>query len=797
MLSEMITINSKNLLFAIALGLCACTADNIDKSATAAPEYEGEDYIESKVTGVTYARKVVRPGILHVKFNADFSRRVAECGSSVERLCTDTKSTPAVFSKFRPKSMRRLFEDAGKYEPRTRAEGLDRWYVLEFDSETDMAEAELAFHGTAEVEAVEFDLAVKTCAEPFNDPQLKSQWHYYNPGTGLGMVEGCDINVYPVWESFAPGAADVVVAVVDEGIDLTHPDLEANIWTDPETGIHGRNFVSGGSITAMDHGTHVAGTIAAVNNNGIGVCGVAGGDAGKGIPGAKLMSCQIFEGDYSVSGAEAIKWSADHGALISQNSWGYDIDQNGDGVISDIEYEWAKNFTIPASLKDAIDYFIKYAGCDNDGNQLPDSPMKGGVVIFAAGNDNMPYGPPGSAYEPIITVSAVAADYRRAYYSNYGDWCDIAAPGGDAYKNQMILSTLAGGKYGTMQGTSMACPHVSGVAALIVANMGGQGFTNKDLEETLLGTARPDEIKRYNTEYLGVGLVSAADAVSAGRDVEHTLTAEGSNSISMKLSQTREITFNVVNPTGHAIQVSVEPEQPGVTASVLQGSNNRKVTVTINGKEAADGEWNVAHTIDGMISVTCPQEPGQTHTAEFHATIEANTAPVMLRQIEGLVVDRLNEVTRLSLGNYFFDSDGDPLTYLISETPLGDFSISGSNQISFSADSYGLDTVTITASDEFGGSISQDVQILVRDGQSRSFDVYPNPVIDNLYIRGSEKCSVTVEIYSESGTRVLTENVETSPFSPAKLDLGALDGGIYTVMITGENGNQRSRISKL
>lgn len=781
-----------------ALLLGACTAEPLqDPQESPAPEVQSEDYVVSKVTGVTYARQAVVPGILKVKFNESFTGRIEECGASVGILCADTKATPTPFRKFRPLSMHRLFEYAGEYEPRTRAAGLNRWYVLEFDAAVDLAEAELSFHGAEEVEAVEYQLVAKVNAEPFNDPQLPSQWHYHNPGTAAGTVAGCDINVYPVWQAYAPGAADVVVGVVDEGIDTSHPDLAANIWTEPGTGIHGRNFVTGGAITPDEHGTHVAGTIAAVNNNGIGVSGVAGGDAARGISGAKLMSCQIFYGDKSADGAPAIKWSADHGAIISQNSWGYPADQNGDGMISDSEIAWMKNYTISGSLKDAIDYFIKYAGCDNDGNQLPDSPMKGGVVIFAAGNDNMPYGPPGSGYDPIINVSAVGADYKRAYYSNYGPWCDIAAPGGDAYKGYQILSTLPGGRYGTMQGTSMACPHVSGVAALIVANMGGSGFTCQDLEEILLGSARPEEIKRLNTEELGVGMVSAADAVISGRSVEHTLTPEGGSSLSMKLSQTREIGFEVFNPTGHAIEISLEPEMPGVTAEVAQGSNNRRVVVRIDGRQAAGGEWDKPHSLSGTVSVSCPKEPGDVHSATFSATIEANTAPVMLRQIDGIVVDRLNEDSRISLGNYFFDSDGDPLNYEISETPLGKFSLNAAGQVTFSAVSYGSGEVSITASDEFGGSISQTVSILVRDGQSRAFDLYPNPVTDYLYVRGSEEYDVSVEIYSESGARVFSEEVKSSPFEPARLDLASLDGGLYTVRLTSGDLQQTSRISKL
>ena len=583
------------LIAALAFGLWACTPETLETPET--PKAPDSESFVSKVTGKTYSYRQLVPRVLKVKFNDDYVRRIEAAGASVETLCADTKSASVPFAKYKPASMRRLFPDGGAFEQRRRAYGLHKWYVLEFDQDIDFADAEFLFASAEEVETVEFSQVLKRMSVdyPFNDPRLSSQWHYYNPGTASGTSEGSDINVFPVWRDYSPGADDVIVAVVDGGIDLTHPDLVDNLWSDPDNAnVHGHNFINGStSITATTHGTHVAGTIGAVNNNGIGVCGIAGGDAERGIPGVRLMSCQIFpEEDDGPQGeaSEAIAWAADHGAVIAQNSWGYNLDTDGRPGISAEELRRAEGMGIDDSLREAIDYFIDNAGCDAAGNQT--GPMKGGVVIFAAGNDNIHVGPPASAYEPIICVSAIGADFRRAYYSNYGDWCDIAAPGGDAYTGWQILSTIPGSGYGESQGTSMACPHVSGVAALIVANMGGPGFTCQDLEEILLGSARPEEIKRLNTEELGVGMVSAADAVISGRSVEHTLTPEGGSSLSMKLSQTREIGFEVFNPTGHAIEVSLEPEMPGVTAEVAQGSNNRRVVVSIDGRQAAGGEWD-------------------------------------------------------------------------------------------------------------------------------------------------------------------------------------------------------------
>lgn len=413
-------------------------------------------------------------------------------------------------------SMRRLFPYAGEFEARTKAEGLHLWYVVDYSESVATKAAVTAFRipgvtdveipqkmvpaGGAEVlsyESPAYAGAVRSSAAVFDDPMLPDQWHYFNDGTAASSVSGCDINVVPVWRNYTTGSPDVIVSVVDGGIDYTHEDLAANMWQNPsETGDrrYGYNFVTGGPrVTADDHGTHVAGTIAAVNNNGIGVCGVAGGNSAAGQPGVKLMSCQIFQGDDQGSGAEAIKWGADHGAVISQNSWGY----------TDASYT-------PQTLKAAVDYFVKYAGVDANGAQT--GPMKGGLVLFAAGNENMSIGYP-AEYGNVVAVSSVGADFRRAYYSNYGSWTDIAAPGGDVKKGNQVLSTLPGNRYGRMQGTSMACPHVSGVAALIVSRFGGPGFTVEALKERLLGSVT--DISGFNRNYyLGSGLVNAYLAIA-------------------------------------------------------------------------------------------------------------------------------------------------------------------------------------------------------------------------------------------------------------------------------------------
>lgn len=396
-------------------------------------------------------------------------------------------------------SMTRIFSDGGEFERRHREAGLHRWYRITYSRTiplTKAADVLEPLDGVLEVSPV---LRAKTETMPFNDPNLPRQWHYLNDGSlSRNHSAGADINVTPVWERYTCGNRAVIVAVLDGGIDRAHEDLAANY-------VGGKNFVSGGQITADDHGTHVAGTIAARNNNGIGVCGVAGGNAEDGQDGVGLLSCQIFIGQKADNQPDALVWAADNGAVIANNSWGFDFETREEAMAT----------TIPGPLRTAIDYFIKYAGCDNDGNQRADSPMKGGLVVFAAGNDAWDVDPI-CQYEPVFSVGAIGPGFQRAYYSNYGSWVDIAAPGGEqsTQNNTLILSTLPGNKYGWLQGTSMACPHVSGVAALIVSHFGGPGFTADMLKKRLLDGAREDVLPA--TAQIGP-LVDALGAFTTGK----------------------------------------------------------------------------------------------------------------------------------------------------------------------------------------------------------------------------------------------------------------------------------------
>lgn len=431
----------------------------------------------------------VIPGTVIIEVSEELASQLAT-GS----LNTKSSAVNSVFDGMGVTRIERVFPDAGEWEPRHRKAGLHRFFRVSYDPAAAPAtKAALDFSALDGVISAEPDRRVVSTSY-FNDPYASRQWSLANDGSLDNAAAGCDVNVERVWANYTAGSSDVTVAVIDHGVQMDHPDLADIMVPASEEGSY--SFVygyEGPNITPGDHGTFCAGVIGAINNNGVGISGIAGGKDGKG--GVRIMSCAIFmptsdvRKDLQGNSAAAMIWAADHGALISSNSW---------GSVFDTEEEAKKASGPGAAMKAAIDYFIQYAGCDDDGNQLPDSPMKGGLVVFAAGNESWSIGWP-AAYEPVVAVAATTAKFTPAYYTNNGSWVDICAPGGD-YKDGnkvQIYGAVNEGKYDYMQGTSMACPHVAGVAALIVSHFGGPGFTCDDLKARLLGGANKDKVKDF------------------------------------------------------------------------------------------------------------------------------------------------------------------------------------------------------------------------------------------------------------------------------------------------------------
>jgi len=300
-----------------------------------------------------------------------------------------------------------------------------------------------AYHEHPEVEYAEPNYIYRSCLAP-NDAFYPLQ---YGPKL---------IHAEQAWDK-AAGDASVILAVVDTGVDGSHPDLSAKL-------LAGQDFVQPGQPPEDQngHGTHVAGIAAAATGNGIGIAGIA--------PDALVLPVRVL--DRNGSGAIAtiaagVRYAADQGAKVINLSLG----GAGRSVV----------------LRDAIRY----------------AASKGAVIVAAAGNDGSPAKLYPAAYDEVISVGSVGAEDVHSAFSNYGAWVDVAAPG------EKIVSTYRYGRYTYLSGTSMAAPHVSGVAALLA----GQGLDASAIRERLLASADPIE---GTGMYWAHGRVNAERAASGG-----------------------------------------------------------------------------------------------------------------------------------------------------------------------------------------------------------------------------------------------------------------------------------------
>ena len=736
--------------------------------------------------------------------------------------------------------VRRVFHEGGRFAERRRKFGLHLWYDVKFDDTLPVSRAQAELGSLSAVAHVQpvytirmFDAgntlpeeavyvpaqrrAERAGAGPFDDPGLPKQWHYNNDGSGTKWVEGSDINLFEAWEVTA-GDPSVIVAVTDHGVEYDHPDLAGNMWVneaelngtpgvdDDNNGyvddIYGWNVIlDSGTINPGTHGTHVAGTVAAVNNNGIGVCGVAGG-TGNG-DGARIMSLAIFDSTSANAGSypDAYAYAADNGAVISQNSWGY-----------------TSGVAMPQDVSDALDYFIANAGVDENGNQT--GPMKGGLLVFAAGNEGTPSARMPAADPRTLCVTAMCSDYTRPNYANYSDDVDIFAPGGADGNDRnysdadRVYSTDLDGGYSYKWGTSMACPHVSGIAALVIAHygVGHPGFTVEECREILLRSYRSvsEYVEPKYDGKLGVGLadagmifledagtapgtVSAPAARAMGRELElaWTVPADGNG---LPVAEFR-LTY-----TGRGIG-KTEGKAPDTSGEVVL-RNYPAVA------ETATYIWTGQYNTEYRFEVSGIDRFGhESEKVSFsHSTGDyENGKPRTQQDFAPVEFENVGEAYALSfdLSEYFTDpnfGDGDMLSYsLINRNEdIVDAAVQEGRLVLLPVGK-GTGRVTVTATDLDGEGVQSVLTVTVLNGPepaapAEGLRLSPNPAGDELGIAaGVRDAEVEVTVYDAAARRVIVGTVALDSRGYGTLNVSALAPGTYTLVLEApglsENGS--------
>lgn len=671
------------LLVCGLLVLAACTKD-----LTEAPAHSDEQGGAVIIGEPTLAIK----GCVNVKLTPEAAAKVdvlLQSAGTQMQTRSGIADIDEVLAQIGTTSIERMVAYDPNWEDAYAQTGMNLWYVIHFSDEAAMDVVAKTLAAQPEISVFEYQLHPKYQrgqhvgpAKPFtaenervklatrapivmNDPMLTYQWNFdnsFNEADYSGFITppqaGADINLIDAW-NLCTGDPNIIVAVIDQAVYTEHPDLKANIWSNPsKPDEHGKNFLNSSSALDWksvgqetiggqtyyeytDHGSHVAGVIAAVNNNVRGVSSIAGGKNNGG--GVKIMSCQTLGYGKSYSpqagnaAVNALEYAWKNGAIIAQNSWGFNYGSATGLTPSGVASDWESG-TKYGSLKTAIRTFVSSAGKNN-----PNSPLKGGLVIFAAGNDGDIYADAKmypAADEPVIAVGSMGWDYRPAYYTDYGSWVDITAPGGDAYagrhtdgyiyNDSQVLSTILcddsidykdGRKkngnmygYGFMQGTSMACPHVSGVAALALsyAAQCGKSYTPAQFRALLLSSV-------YGIDQYFTGSINAG---SKTLNAENYRNKMGGGCIdALKLLLAIKGTPAIYVKTDEAVSIDF--------SRFFGGSNSKVKMLSASSSEAGnlgfasfpafqDGKLNITCTKVGAAMVTVKAQAGDTQiTREF------------------------------------------------------------------------------------------------------------------------------------------------------------------------------------
>lgn len=724
-----------------------------------------------------------------------------------------TKSVADALYELDIYSIEKLFPTDPRFEERHKKAGLHLWYHITFNPEVSLTKAAQDFSTLEGVDIIEYMPIIRSAQaplnNPFNDPYFDYQWHYHNTAPKDGYVKGADMNLLQAW-NLETGDESVIVAITDAGVDYKHEDLKDAMWVNEaelhgQTGvdddgngykddIYGYNFAVAadgssmqGTIKPEDHGTHVAGTVGAVNNNGKFGAGIAGGNGTK--KGVRLMSCQTISGNSASYISTAFVYAADNGAVISQNSWSL-----------------LNATSTPQHIIDGIEYFRNNAGKDKDGNQV--GPMFGGVAIFAAGNENNTVSHP-SMYEGIITVAATGPSGAKSSYSNYGAWVDISAPGGEngAQPYGDVYSTIPNNEFGAMSGTSMACPHVSGVAALMVSRFGGPGYTNDMLWNKLLASA--DEEKLYSNEvnsrykgFLGVGALDAfaalyEDDTNVPEAVKGLTSSVNANAMTIKWLATgadgkSTYGYNLYYSTKDLSGYSSASNDKDVQMVFVSGGVvpvGEEMSCTVAGLEFATKYFvrvesinssNVKSALSPQIEVTTDENDAPVISPD--TTVETTLKSFEIKEFKYTITEPNGHKYSYSL------KPGSSAASAVLDEATGIITV----KIEAPKASAGMYTATLTVTDEYEMSSSVDIKYTILE----NFAPVVTSQIPNVLIQKGEELEIKLSDYfSDEDGEALVYSAKSSSASKVvdmtiNGDILKLKGNWYgatTITVTGSD----------
>ncbi len=580
--------------------------------------------LEEKTSAGTAAGQLELPGSLD-KLNRKFGLRnikplLKNFKADRERLKALSNKDKALLTKHEKRILQRLRRAPQK----ATIPALDRIYKLQFSLAPDESIQEImaAYNDDPSVEYAELNHRISIRKEP-DDPCYPLQWSLDNIGQDYpvsgkyGFPPGTpdsDIDAPQAWD-FHTGNSEIVIAVVDTGVDYAHRDLQGNIWInsgeipgnhadDDGNGyiddIYGYDFLNNDSDPNDDHGhgTHCSGIIAAGGNNGLDITGVCWN--------AKIMALKFLDDKgegFSSDGVIALYYAAKNGADVISNSW-----------------------SSPFS-SDAMEEVIEYVH------------SLGVIMVAAAGNKNhaLPHYP--AFYEHVIAVAATDSDDKRAPFSNYGMWVDIAAPGVDVLSLRAGLTSMGTiyDDYTTVaSGTSMACPHVAAVIALIISNH--PNTSTHVITERLFRTT--DDISSQNPGFdsmLGAGRVNAYKAVRDG--FQGIVTFDSDFYSCDDIVSIEVFDFDLIGQGTHPITLTTDAGDLE-TVTVFEDTNKPWLfTGTIRtSSDAVIAEDGILQLSHGQI-ITATYSDGDDGTGNPAATTATATADCVSPEIVNVQID--------------------------------------------------------------------------------------------------------------------------------------------------------------